>query len=114
MTDERPPQGLMVGSDVLIHGVVETQGEARVFGTIQGELKGKEVLIARGGRVEGRLEATNVDLSGYAGEQVKVHQKLKVRANGELKGRIEFDDIEVEGGARISGNLVNTRSVRNA
>lgn len=96
---------LIVGEGVEITGKVDTPGTLELHGRIIGEVRARRVQIGTAGRIEGRLIAEDVELSGYASDFVSVTRKLTVRSTATLVGQISYRNIEIDSGASIRGKL---------
>lgn len=103
---------LIIGEGVRITGKVETAGLMQVHGTVDGEVRAKELRVGPTGRVEGALHADDVELRGFAGESVNVANGLTVRSSATLVGTIIYKSIEIESGASIRGTLEQNLGTR--
>lgn len=59
-----PASTSCIGSGMSIVGNVECRGPAQVFGRIDGELRGTELVIGEGAEIEGNILAQEVIISG--------------------------------------------------
>jgi cytoskeletal protein CcmA (bactofilin family) len=76
-----------IGSGMSIVGKIECNGQAQVFGRIEGELRASELLISDGAQVEGSVIA----------------QDLTVR--GRVKGTIRAVRVKLQDGAAVEGDI---------
>jgi cytoskeletal protein CcmA (bactofilin family) len=76
-----------IGSGMSIVGKIECDGQAQVFGRIEGELRASELLISDGAQVEGSVTA----------------QDLTVR--GRVKGTIRAVRVKLQDGAAVEGDI---------
>lgn len=104
-SDNTHKDSLIIGEGVRITGKVETAGLMQVHGTVDGEVRAKELQVGPTGRIEGALFAEDVELRGYAGESVNVANGLTVRSSATLVGTIVYKSVEIESGASIRGTL---------
>ena len=87
-------QGLsIIAADMRFIGDLETDGVVKIEGKVEGNVRARgQVLVARGGVVEGDIYTAEVVVSG------------------EVRGRIFADDrIEVQPGAAIHGDITAPR-----
>jgi cytoskeletal protein CcmA (bactofilin family) len=96
---------LVVGEGVRVVGKMEVPGLLQVYGTVQGEVRARDIHVGSTGRIEGSLVAENLDLKGYAGDKLTVTDRLTVRSSAQVQGTIHYQSIEIEAGARIGGTL---------
>lgn len=104
-SDDTHKDSLIIGEGVRITGKVETAGLMQVHGTVDGEVRAKELRVGPTGRIEGALYADDVELRGYAGESINAVNGLTVRSSATLVGTIVYHTVEIESGASIRGKL---------
>src|SRR5215813_2669862 len=67
-----------IGSGMTVHGDVECNGPAQIFGRIEGELRAPDLLIGEGAQVEGGVVARDVTVCGSVKGTIRaVRVKLK-------------------------------------
>lgn len=103
--NETNKDNITIGEGVRVTGKVESNGVMQVHGTVDGEVRARELKVGATGRIEGSLFADDVDLRGYAGESVSVKKCLTVRSTATLVGQISYGSVQIENGASIRGTL---------
>jgi cytoskeletal protein CcmA (bactofilin family) len=98
-------KGLFVGEGVTIEGKVETSGRIEVYGLISGDVTAGDLLIQPGGKIEGTISTSSLDVSGIAGSSVNVVEQLLVRSTGRIDGDVTYGSIQIESGAAIFGTI---------
>lgn len=96
---------LIVGEGVEITGKVNVPGSLEVHGKIVGEVRAGKIEVGPTGRIEGRMEAEELELHGYASDFLNVSRRLAVRSTATVVGTISYRNIEIESGASIRGKL---------
>ena len=66
---------------------------------------GKVVEIAQSGTFNGALECETASIRGKFEGDLTCHERLVVRANGRVIGKIRYRQLEVERGGEISGDV---------
>lgn len=102
--DSSDKNDLIVGEGVRLVGEVHAPGLLRLHGTIEGDVRGDDVRVGPGGRIEGSLDGCNVDLEGHVSERI-VAKTLALRSSASVSGSVEYETLEIEAGAQIEGTL---------
>jgi cytoskeletal protein CcmA (bactofilin family) len=76
-----------IGSGMSIVGKMDCKGPVQVFGRIEGELHASDLLIGKGGEIEGNVVAQDVTICGR------------------LKGTVRALRVRLEGGGAVEGNI---------
>jgi cytoskeletal protein CcmA (bactofilin family) len=97
---------LIVGRGVSLSGEIRSCDRLIVEGTVRAKIEGCENLtIADSGEFEGYALSQNVDVRGCFDGDLIVRGRLLIRATGRVSGRITYQEIEIERGAQISGEI---------
>jgi cytoskeletal protein CcmA (bactofilin family) len=102
---ERVQNASRISSDLIIEGNVESTGVIIVDGQLYGDIKGETVSIDENGSVEGAIRAKVVAIGGFLKGDVEC-SILTVTATGRVSGSINYEQIDVDTGARISGVFI--------
>ncbi len=106
MQQGQVPEGsLTIGHGVCINGKVVAPGRLEVHGLLEGEVEADEILIGTQGRVEGRMTARIIEVSGGAGEAIVARESIKIRSTASVRGQVRYSSIEIEAGAEIRGSV---------
>ncbi len=94
----------MIGSGTKITGNIETNGDIRIDGEIEGNIisKGK-VVVGPNGKVSGEVNCSNAELSGYLNGQINVSELLSLKSSSKLMGDIKTEKLSIEPGAIFTG-----------
>jgi cytoskeletal protein CcmA (bactofilin family) len=104
---ERVQGASRISSDLIIQGNVESTGVIIVDGQVRGDIKGETVSIDENGLVEGLISGKIVAVGGVLKGDVEC-SLLTVTETGQINGSINYERLDVDAGAKISGVLVCT------
>lgn len=96
---------LVVGEGVVLNGTLEVPKTALVSGVINGDLKVRSLIVGSTGKIEGKVDCQIADIAGHVKDDLLVHELLVVRASSTISGNIFYKDIDIERGAKITGQL---------
>ena len=87
-------------------GKLTIEGEARLEGTVEGELIiGGDVHVERTASVRARLEGENVTIRGTVEGDVIARRKLTLSGSGHLSGNVQIQSLSIDDGATLNGNV---------
>jgi len=98
---------LIVGKEIALSGQIKSCDKLLVEGTIEAELSDSVMLeVAPSGSYSGTAIIDTADIAGRFDGDLTVRERLYVRATGQVHGTIRYRALEIEGGGRIGGTLV--------
>ena len=100
------PGVLLVGGGVVMKGIIEAPQTIVNSGQIEGNVKAHSIFVEETGQIRGKIEASLIDVSGIAKDQVIAQENLIVRSTGSIDGNISYLDLTVEKSGKISGTLI--------
>ena len=100
----------LIDKDIVISGDTIYTGGIRIDGKIKGNLKvhgdeGSLLIMGYGSTITGDVEVEKAIINGEINGNVKCHDYLELNTNAIVNGSIEYDIIEVQEGAKITGDL---------
>ena len=100
----------LIDKDIVISGDTTYTGGIRVDGKIKGNLKvhgdeGSLLIMGYGSTITGDVEVEKAIINGEINGNVKCKDYLELNTNAIVNGSIEYDIIEVQEGAKITGDL---------
>jgi len=95
-----------IASGTTIKGKINSKGDVRVDGNIEGDLNTTgRLIIGENGKVNGALDTNYTEVSGKL-ELKKINSKtLKLKSTARFEGVVEVEELIVESGAIINGSI---------
>lgn len=92
----------ILGKETKIEGALESKGNIRIDGTINGELKAEgKLMIASTGTVNGDVHCHDAEIAGVVRGNVYSSGLLKISETAQLAGDIKFNQLDIEPGAQL-------------
>ena len=102
--DEISNSSNVIGKGTVLEGNIETYGNIRIEGRINGNIKSKsKIALGTGSHVEGNVTAQNADIEGEVKGKVDVTELLVLKATAVVHGDIITAKLVVEPGAMFNG-----------
>jgi len=92
--------GMRVVGDIMAEGVVKVEGV--VVGTVRA---GRQVLVAKGGEVEGDIITREAIVGGEVRGSIQAHERVEVQATSVVHGDITTRRLFVQEGGELNGIL---------
>ncbi|MEO1089588.1 MAG: polymer-forming cytoskeletal protein [Pseudomonadota bacterium] len=101
-----PARQLVVGAGIELKGEITGCERLLVQGDVEATLHSTDhLVIAEGGRFEGRCEVETAEIAGRYEGDLEVRGRLFVKATGAVFGSIRFGELEVSRGGEVGGKL---------
>ena len=95
----------VIGKNTTIKGEIISDGDYRIDGVLEGDLKTKgRVIIGSGGVVNGTVEASNTDIEGTFSGKLIVEKTLTVKAIAKISGEVIVGKLSIEPGAAFNAS----------
>ncbi|MGQ7869045.1 bactofilin family protein [Sunxiuqinia sp. sy24] len=106
--NEVDSQGInLVGKGTRITGDVESDGDIRIDGELNGNLNcSGRVVIGVTGKVTGEVSCKNSEVSGYQKGKLQVEQHLSLKSSSKVYGEVSTGKLSIEPGALFSGSCI--------
>jgi cytoskeletal protein CcmA (bactofilin family) len=99
----------LIGVGTEIKGDISSNGDIRIDGILQGNLKTKgKVVIGETGSVKGEIKCKNSDVEGSIEGKIHVSELLSLKATSNLAGDIIARKLAIEPGSKFTGNCKMT------
>ncbi|MGC4023077.1 MAG: polymer-forming cytoskeletal protein [Cyclobacteriaceae bacterium] len=105
VADEISNSSNVIGKGTVLEGNIETYGNIRIEGRINGNIKSKsKIALGHGSHVEGNIAAQNADIEGEVKGKVDIGELLVLKSTAVVHGDISTGKLVVEPGAIFNGN----------
>ena len=95
--------GSCIGSGMWIVGNIECKGQAQVFGRIEGELRGSDLLIIDGAQIEGSIIAQTVTVCGRVKGTIRA-VRVRLQNGGAVEGDIFHRSLSIDENSQFEGS----------
>lgn len=97
----------VIAKKTVITGDIKSEGDFRIDGTLEGNLKTKgKVIIGAAGYVNGDIEALNADIEGEISGKLQVEKTLTVKAIANISGEVTVGKLSIEPGATFNASCI--------
>lgn len=97
----------LFGDGNILHGNLYLSTPLRIDGIIKGDILTQSRLhISYSGRVEGKIQAKNMEIGGHFSGRLYVEEKLVLRSGAVVSAEVRAFSMEVEDGAFYIGNCL--------
>ena len=95
----------VVAKNTAIIGDIISEGDFRIDGTLEGNIKTKgRVIIGISGSVKGKIDAVNQDIEGKFSGDLLVQETLTIKATAIISGDVVIGKLSVEPGATFNSS----------
>ena len=94
----------VISKSLKITGELESTEDIQIDGQIEGDVRGVGVKIGQNAKVRGTVYGDEVELAGTIEGKIE-SKKVIIASTARMTGDIWHQDIKVESGAYINGNL---------
>ncbi|MBS1781584.1 MAG: polymer-forming cytoskeletal protein [Bacteroidetes bacterium] len=95
----------IIAAGMVVTGDVESDGDIRIDGTINGNVFcHSKVVIISTGKVNGDIQALNVDVHGTVNGNVSVGELLSLKSNCHISGNLTTENLQIEPNASFNGH----------
>ena len=97
----------VIEASTKIVGDIVSKADFRVDGTVEGNITtmGK-VVIGKSGKISGKLNCSNADVSGSISGQIQISETLSLMSESYIQGDITTAKLSVEEGAQVDATIV--------
>lgn len=94
----------IIGAGTKIIGDIDTNGDLRVDGVIEGNIVSKgKLVLGQGGNIKGTIKCANAEISGSFDGKVEVTELLSLKSTAIFKGEMTVAKLSIEPGATFNG-----------
>ena len=103
--DEITNSSNVIGKGTVLEGNIETSGNIRIEGRINGNIKSKaKIALGHSCHVDGNITAQNADVEGAVKGRIEISELLVLKASATVQGDISTGKLVVEPGAVFNGS----------
>ena len=103
----------VVAKNTSITGDINSEGDFRIDGTLEGTLKTNgRVIIGADGLIKGKVESNNADIEGKFSGELLVHETLTIKATAHISGDVVIGKLSVEPGATFNATCAMKGAVK--
>ncbi len=104
--DETQPRRLVVGKDITVRGEITSCDILIVEGTVKADIADcRTMQIAKGGLYIGTAAVETAEIHGRFEGELTVANRLTLRSSGQISAKVRCNQIEVEAGGNLSGDI---------
>lgn len=94
----------IIGQGTKIVGDIETNGDLRVDGIIEGNIQSKgKIVLGQSGVIKGTIKCGSAEISGQFDGKMDVVELLSLRSTSVFKGEMTINKLSIEPGATFNG-----------
>lgn len=97
----------LIGSGTKFTGDIETNGDLRVDGQIEGNILSKgKIVLGSGGTIKGTIKCVSAEISGSFEGKMEVSELLSLTSSAKFRGDMTISKLSIEPGAMFNGTCV--------
>lgn len=94
----------IIAGTMRVVGDIESEGVVKIEGRVQGSVRvGRQVLVAKGGLVEGEIQAREAIIGGEVRGNVTATERIEVQPQSVVHGDITTKLLLVQEGGEVNG-----------
>ena len=101
------PHSAHIGQNIQIKGQIDSPEHVVLAGTLEGDISCDQLTISSTGKVTGKITAKAAVIDGHVDGDIQV-ERLQIKSRAIVKGSLSYQTIQVDEGAQIDGNFVQT------
>ncbi len=94
----------VIGTGLRVVGEIESAGNVRIEGHVQGNVRARTLVVSDGGRLDGNVDAEIAQIDGTVKGKVQAGTVV-LGATARLKGDIVQQSLAIELGAKFEGRV---------
>ena len=106
-TDNKLPN--IIGGGTKVVGDIETNGDLRIDGAIEGNIKSQgKLVLGQAGTIKGTVHCASAELAGTFEGSIEVADLLSLKSTANYKGEMKVNKLSIEPGAKFNGQCTMT------
>lgn len=104
MSNNESPARNIIGNGTIIKGEIESNGDIRIDGKVEGTLKSNgKIVLGQNGSIEGDIFCKQADLSGRVLGKIFVDELTSLKSTSRIEGELTTKQLFIEIGAIFTG-----------
>ena len=100
----------IIASGTVITGDIRADGTIKVEGEVIGNVHAaQQVLLARGSRVKGDVQAREAVIGGVVEGAIRAGERVEIQATAVVNGDVTTQRIVIAEGGQVNGGLIMTK-----
>lgn len=102
----------IIGKDTFVYGDLETKGNIRIDGKMEGNIKSAlKIVLGRTAVMQGDVVANEIEVDGKLEGSIKAKEKLLLSSNSTVEGDIHSKILKVEAGASLNSKCFVSKAL---
>ncbi len=94
----------LIGADLIVQGTMTSEGDIQIDGRVEGNVRGRKIVIGDNASVEGEIVADALTIRGRASGILQSRTTV-LSAGARVEGELFHDILTVERGAHLDGSV---------
>ena len=103
VTQQKSSPPSLFSADLHLVGNITTEGEIHIDGIVDGEIRGRIVLIGESANIKGEIIADQLTIHGTISGQIKA-RSVNLAKTARVTGDILHEDLSIQTGAYLEGH----------
>jgi len=111
----RPSKGtakVVIGNGVNIKGEINQADEVQIDGNAEVTMQTDNLVVGGTGFLKGNISTENADIWGRLEGDVKISGTLTVQEQGNVAGKIEYQNLQIKLGGKVRGEIKDSDKVK--
>jgi cytoskeletal protein CcmA (bactofilin family) len=101
------PGVMVIGADTGLKGQVHNCRRIEINGAFEGELNAGTVIVHRGGRCLGAVNADTAEVHGNLEGVIRVRRLIAIKSSGSVSGNVQYGSLSLDPGGELSAEVRN-------
>lgn len=102
-----PNGSAVIGADLIVRGEIRSKGSVEVHGYVEGKVNCEHLLIHPSGRVNGTVDAGNVEVNGTMEGRARVRNTIAIGSTGKVNGDVRYGSLAMVAGGELVADVRN-------
>lgn len=94
----------LINAGLTVRGDLESDGEITIEGKVEGDTRGKAVVVGKGANVKGSLFGDSITVAGTVEGKVEATNVI-IQATARVTGDIVHKSVQIDAGAYVDGRV---------